>query len=319
MITIRRILFPTDFSRCANQAFAHAVQLAKRHGAELHVLHAYVPYEDHTSLLTTASLAPEVKPGATILTPPMLQVLEAEQAQSLPITQMVIRDISTGPVILDYATEHDIDLIVMGTHGRRGIGHLFLGSVAEEVVRFAACPVFTIKETKEPHRASAFRKILVPVDFSKNAEQAVRCAKELATLYGAELQLLHIVEEQLHPAMYATGRSSIFEFMPEIEITSAKEIERMLKESGGPDVATEIHIREGRASRDIVRFAESHGSDLIVIATHGLSGIEHLLLGSVTEKVVRFARVPVFTVKTFGKSLIGLKEEQHRETTAVHA
>lgn len=319
MITIQRILFPTDFSRCANQAFVQAVQLAKRHGAELHVLHAYVPYEDHTSLLTVVPAAPEVRPGATILTPPMLQVLEQQQAQTLRITQNVVRDISVGPVIIDYAREHEVDLIVMGTHGRRGIGHLFLGSVAEEIVRFAPCPVFTIRETMEPHEAGAFRKILVPVDFSKHAEQAVRYAKELAILYGAELQLLHIVEEQLHPALYATGRSSIFEFMPEIETTSVREIERMLMDSGGPEVQVEIHIREGRAARDIVKFAESHASDLIVIATHGLTGIEHLLLGSVTEKVVRFSRVPVFTVKPFGTSLLKSPEVHHDASVGPHS
>lgn len=304
MITIRRILFPTDFSRCANQAFVHAVQLAKRHGAEMHILHAYVPYEDHTNLLAAGAVAPDVRPGASILTPPMLQVLENGDARKVPIIQHVIRDISTGPVIIDYAAGHDIDLIVMGTHGRRGIGHLFLGSVAEEVVRFAPCPVFTIRETRESRSVSEFHRILVPIDFSRHSEQAVRYAKELALQHGAELQLLHIVEAQLHPSLYATGRSSIFEFMPEIETTSVKEIERMVKESAGPEVTSEIHVREGRASRDIVRFTETHGSDLIVIATHGLTGIEHLLLGSVTEKVVRFSPVPVFTVKTFGKSLL---------------
>ncbi len=301
MLTIKKILFPTDYSRCADQAFGVAVQFALRFKAELHLLHAHVPHESDPQPLSQIRQGK----GEELLSESMKDVIAQTQASGLSIVGSVVRDIAVGPVILDYVKENDIDLVVMGTHGRRGLGHLFLGSVAEEVVRFSTCPVLTIKEKKEPRAATSWKKILVPVDFSKYSEQTVRYAKELATTFGAELQILHIVEELLHPAFYTTGRSSIFEFMPEIEASSIKETNRILKEAGGPDVKFELHLQEGRASRDIVRFAERHDSDLIVIATHGLTGIEHLLLGSVTEKVVRFSSVPVLTVKAFGKSLIG--------------
>jgi nucleotide-binding universal stress UspA family protein len=301
MLTIKKILFPTDYSRCADQAFGVAVKFAKQFKAELHLLHAHVPHEADPQSISQLRQAK----GEELLSESMKTVIAQAQASGLSITGSIVRDIAVGPVILDYVRANDIDLVVMGTHGRRGLGHLFLGSVAEEVVRFSPCPVLTIKEKKEPSEAGPWQKILVPIDFSKHSEQAVRYAKELAVMFGAELQILHIVEELLHPAFYASGRSSIFEFMPEIEASSVKETNRILKEAGGPEVKFELHLQEGRASRDIVRFAERHGSDLIVIATHGLTGIEHLLLGGVTEKVVRFSSVPVFTVKAFGKSLLG--------------
>jgi nucleotide-binding universal stress UspA family protein len=81
-------------------------------------------------------------------------------------------------------------------------------------------------------------------------------------------------------------------------------METLLQKAKGPEVAADLHVIEGHAAADIVRFAESHHSDLIVIATHGRTGIEHMLLGSITEKVVRRAPCPVFTVRTFGKSLV---------------
>jgi nucleotide-binding universal stress UspA family protein len=81
-------------------------------------------------------------------------------------------------------------------------------------------------------------------------------------------------------------------------------MKNLLKETKGPKVAADFYVLEGRAANAIVNFAESHNSDLIVISTHGLTGLKHMLQGSVTEKVVRMAPCPVLTVSAFGKSLL---------------
>ncbi len=80
-----------------------------------------------------------------------------------------MRGFSTAPAILEYAKHNDIDLIVMGTHGRRGLGHLFLGSVAEEVVRLSSVPVLTVRERETPKPFEKMRRLLVPLDFSQHA------------------------------------------------------------------------------------------------------------------------------------------------------
>jgi nucleotide-binding universal stress UspA family protein len=213
------------------------------------------------------------------------------------------RSISTAPAILDYANENDIDLIVMGTHGRRGLGHLLLVSVAEEVVRVASCPVLTIREHEEPTPIEAIEQILVPVDFSGHSKKALAYAKEMAATYNARLHLLHVIEDVKYPAFYMSGRLSYFDIVPEVEAKSREALKKFLEDAGMSEATADIHVIEGHAAGDIVKFAASHSIDLVVIATHGLTGLDHFLLGSVTEKVVRRAPCPVFTVKAFGKSL----------------
>ncbi len=302
MLNIKKVLFPTDFSRCADQAYPYALRMVRQHGAELHVFHCRVPYEgDGESALSSAG---ELQKLVQRLTAGENGAADRSVQQSIPMVFREERAISAAQSILEYAGEHDIDLIVMGTHGRRGVKHLLLGSVAEEVVRYARIPVLTVRESKVPKAGSSIQRILVPMDFSDYAQHALAYAKELAALHEAEMQLLHVVQEVMHPAFYVTGRTSIFEFTPEVEKTSVENMCSMLGRVGGPNVSAEIYLKEGHPAQQIVQFAQEYRSDLIVIATHGLTGVQHFLVGSVAEKVVRTSPVPVFVVKSFGKSLI---------------
>jgi nucleotide-binding universal stress UspA family protein len=295
-------MWPTDFSRCAKQALGHAVYWAGKHGAELHALHATVLLQDDPSHLPNREeINQQLKDLAKHQ---MSSTIQALQTSDLKIKQAQVRGISTAPAILGYAKENDIDLIVMGTHGRRGLGHLFLGSVAEEVVRLASCPVLTIRERETPAPVEVMKHILVPVDFSGPGQQALVYAKQIAAFYNARLQLLHVVEEFIPPTFYMASGSSIFAFKPELKARAEQEMKKLLKEAKGPEVAADFHVIEGHAAIEIVNFAESRQTDLIVIATHGRTGIAHTLLGSITEKVVRRAPCPVFTVRVFGKSLV---------------
>lgn len=305
MIQMNRILFPTDFTRCAEQAFAFAVHFARQGGAELHMLHAIVLHDDDPH--NPAHHFPDVSELHNLLAEiagkKMCAVVEDHDVGDLTILQEQRRGISAGPVILDYANDHDIDLIVMGTHGRRGIGHILLGSVAEEVVRLASCPVLTVREKEEEKPVEAIEQILVPIDFSDFSRQTIRYAEEIARSCRAELQFLHVVEQTVYPSFYRTFSVNLYDLGQHIVDSSREALENLVGETVNPDISTSVHVIEGNAASDIVRFAGEHGTDLIVIATHGLTGMEHLLIGSVTEKVVRQAPCPVFTVKPFGKSI----------------
>ena len=145
IVSIRRILSPTDFSDPSSEAQRYAVALADRLGAELHLLHVVVPpvvpFPDSSSSWTM--------PASGLKS----QVEEAEESLSKEIVswpeeRRVVSSVITGfPVeeIKKYAEDHEIDLIVMGTHGLTGISHLMLGSVAEKLVRVATCPVLTVR------------------------------------------------------------------------------------------------------------------------------------------------------------------------------
>jgi nucleotide-binding universal stress UspA family protein len=306
MIQLNRVLFPTDFTRCAEQAFAFAVHFARVYGAEMHMLHAIVLHDDDPH--NPAHHFPDVEELHTLLTEiagkKMCAAIEDNEVDDLTVRQAQRRGISAGPVILDYASDNEIDLIVMGTHGRRGLGHLLLGSVAEEVVRLAPCPVLTVREQEVPKPVEAIEQILVPIDFSEFSRQTIRYAEEIARSCDAQLQLLHVVEQTVYPSIYRTFSVHLHDLGQHIMETSGEALEELVREIVGPDVSTSVHVIEGNAPSEIVKFAGDHDSDLIVIATHGLTGIEHLLIGSVTEKVVRQAPCPVFTVKPFGKTLV---------------
>lgn len=302
MLEIKRILWPTDFSRCATQALGHAVHWARTYGAELHILHANVLLQNDSQHFPNEEVFNQQLQDLSKQR--MTSTIEALQPEALQIKPAQIRAISTAPAILGYAKEHDIDLMVMGTHGRRGLGHLFLGSVAEEVVRLASCAVFTIREREAAAPVEKMKRILVPVDFSAHAQQALVYAKELAAFYHARLQLIHVIEAFIPPTFYVTTGISTITFSAELKAKTHEAMIELLQKTKGPKVEADFHVIEGNAAYDIVDFAKEKNSDLIVISTHGRTGLEHLLMGSVTEKVVRRAPCPVFTVRTFGKSLV---------------
>jgi nucleotide-binding universal stress UspA family protein len=306
MLQLKKILFPTDFSRCANQALAHAVFLAEKYEAEIHVLHVVTLFNDQPSIISNEITETEstIRKLEDIVEKQLDKVVDAEGSDDMKIITATKREVSAAPAILEYASDNTIDLIVMGTHGRRGLGHLLLGSAAEEVVRLSVCPVFTIRELKEPKPVIKVNNILVPVDFSNHSKNALAYASKIAQSYKAQLQVLHIIEETMHPAFSITGKSSIFDLIPGIEDDCRKRTEKMVREVVSEKVNPKIYVKGGRASSDIIKFAKENSTDLIVITTHGLTGLEHMLLGSVTEKVVRMAHCPVFTVKAFGRNLL---------------
>ncbi len=305
MIQLKRILFATDFSPCAEQAFTHALYLAKRYQAELHVLHAVIlrdfSNQPEFSLVTLGTLRRQFEEAAKRQ---MTAMLESYTPDQVKIIQAHRRGDSASTVILDYAKEQDMDLVVLGTHGRRGLGHFFLGSEAEKVVRLSSCPVFTIRERKVPRLIEEVDRILVPIDFSEHSKHALRYAKQIAASYDARLQLLHVIEKVIQPPFYAQEYYHDLGRMEALQQRSKEALGQFLEETEGPELSAELHVIEGRAATDITLCAKELASDLIVIATHGLTGMEHLLIGSVTEKVVRQASCPVFTVTVYGKNLI---------------
>jgi len=162
MIAIRKILVPTDFDLAAETALTYAQELAVRFGAAVHVLHVV----DNVYLKTFGS------EGAAIMAPELQAEIERAARKRLddfvaargtadrPMTVSLMTSTAPALAIVDYAREHAIDLIVMGTHGRGPLGHLILGSVAERVVRLAPCPVLTMHHGEGAKLASEVARVV---------------------------------------------------------------------------------------------------------------------------------------------------------------
>jgi nucleotide-binding universal stress UspA family protein len=240
--------------------------------------------------------------------------------QGVRVTCSTAEGLAAAPLILDYAEVHDIDVIAMSTHGRRGFRRLLLGSVAEEVVQRSSCPVVTLGPGAAGHRPWP-QRIVVAVDLSQHSTAPVAYGKELAAMLHGELHLLHVVVPPPVPASFEGSGLPALAFDPRLLEQQAQiALEALYRNAGGPSVPWSSHVEHGVAVDSIVRFAASNSCDLIVVASHGLTGVSHLLMGSVSERVVRQAPCPVFTVKSFGKALIEPATATRKNTSgrAVH-
>jgi nucleotide-binding universal stress UspA family protein len=296
----KQILFPTDFSVCAERAFSHAAHLAVTYEARLHIVSVVdSDKEAESSPMNYLPLgADELADELDIKVDRSER--EPERARDgIDTVNVTLTGSSPWRVILDYAEQNDIDLIVMGTHGRHGVDRMILGSIAEQVVRRAHCPVLTIRarDTKVDRDGP----IIVPVDFSPFSTGTIAQAVELATAYGSKLHLVHVVEPIALPSVYGVDPSGMV--VPDMEDRAAKALDELAARSIPNSVESQTHVLVGHAVHEIVESAEDAGARMIVIATHGLTGLRRFLMGSVTEQVVREAPCPVFTVRSFGKQL----------------
>lgn len=295
-----RILMPTDFSNCADSALSHAIFLAQQYGAELHLLHVVVLHGESPQDLQTAF--PDIEEIYTrlrdIAATEMGRTLRARQLGTLRVREVQRRGVAAAPTIVDYAAEEEIDLVVLGTHGRRGIRRFLLGSVAEEVVRTAGCPVVTVPY-EDVTSVESIDRILVPYDFSADSEGALETAKELAATYGSQLDVVHAITPPMGPDgladVPALGGAQI-----DLEKAVADALAQRVAAAAGPDVPADTHIVQGGAASEVADFASELGADLIVIGSHGLTGLSHFLLGSVSERVVRLAHCPVLVLRRSG-------------------
>ncbi len=294
------ILVTHDFSKGSSRALDYGIEFAIENRAELHFLHVEVLHDD-SEIPTQPN-----KTKAQVLR----EELRADIQKSLKkqgyaytdlssIKYTVLREVAAAPAIIDYCKNYNIDMVVMGTHGRRGLSRKILGSVAEEVVRLAPCTVFTVREQLNfESLEDSLRTIAVPFDFSDHSKIALSYAKEMADSFDARLEIVHVIEEKLHPAFYTGGVSSVYDLQPNLEEKILAEMENIYDNLDGPEINAKYTVLKGHPVKEIVHWLEEKKHNLVVIATHGLSGLERVVLGSVTERIVRMAPCPVITVKS---------------------
>jgi nucleotide-binding universal stress UspA family protein len=280
------IVHPTDFSPPSAKAFELACALAHEQGARLIVLYVLPPPTSHGEVVARRQedFSPDLWNELRSIRDPADAVHVEHWLRSGDVVEEIV----------DAAKESGCKLIVVGTHGRGGVGRVLMGSVAEKLLRSAPCPVVTLKATPgaDAHTKLAHvETILHPTDFSADSEAAFRLACSLAKDFGAAVQVLHVGAPPLV--------SPIMGVVPVAPERLREDLTAQLKSIVAPAPVRVTHqlIFKSDTGGAILKAAEATKADLIVMGTHGRSGARRLLLGSVAEHVVRNAVCPVLTVK----------------------
>lgn len=314
MLRIDNILLALDYTASSERATSLALLLAERTGAKLHMLYADVLQNDPERAEQVAAAPDRLRERIRDSLEPDSQI--RFDPGSVQVEHVTVRGVAAAAAILSYAEDQDVDLIVMGTHGRRGVQRLLLGSVAEEVVRLAPSPVLTVGSAGSKRLEPSRRPILVPVDFSDHARAALLHAEALAELLDVHVEVLHVVEQNLYPLIYGHTLQTAYEVDPELDQRASEALERFVSESWTSQVDVQTFVQSGHAYQEVLAFAKEREAGMILMSTHGVTGLEHFLVGSVAEKVVRRATCPVFTLKSFGKHLLSSDSSADPSTEA---
>ncbi|KAA3661387.1 MAG: universal stress protein [Calditrichaeota bacterium] len=293
----KKILIPTDFSQNANEAMLYAHLFARIYNTQCTLFHviSLFDYDPNNPNYNFPSFDDVYNTHEQIASEEIDKLHVKDE--NILFEKKIVRGVSAADEIINFAGENGYDLIIMGTHGRSGLSHFFIGSVTEKVIRHQPCPVMAVRYQRENAIPERFEKILVPVDFSNYSRKTLEYAVELATNSDAFIELIHVIEEQIHPAYYVAGDVSILKMFPDLREKSTTALRELAENNLKQDIKFSCHVKEGKSHTEIVDFADEQDIDLIVMATHGLSGFEHFLMGSTTEKVLRKSSTPILAIK----------------------
>lgn len=292
MSSLKRILAAVDGSDTAACGLEFAIERAKRHGATLGVAYAV----NRTSVAMAVS-----NPYGYVDPTPMLEAIDDEAGEILDasISRARTFDVSAKSIkleglpadaIVERARETHADLVVMGSHGRRGIGRMLIGSVAGGVVRSCSAPVFVVPNGSPP--AGPLNRALVCLDGSPASEMALAFAVRIAEVENARLTLCTVVEPESPTEEFVLPAFLHEEILGKARQTLAAGSERAKGIAG-----VETQLLHGDAVTEIVSFAKRISADCIFAGTHGRAGIPRLLLGSVASGLLQSSSVPVCTVR----------------------
>ena len=302
--SFRSILVPLDGSQFAEQALPLAAEVAKRGGGKLllALVHQLPPNPVDTATVNMFNHAEFAtrKAELTYLERYADQIRKA----GIEVGSAVTLEGPTVSSLVEYVHDACIDLVVMATHGRGGIERAWLGSVADQLIRNLHVPVLLVRPPEHgTSTAKGQGQILVPVDESALAEESLDPAVKMAGLWDSEISLIQVVppvalaQDAMLPVSSAydeelTGLRRD-EAQAYVERVAAKIRERGLRASG-------VAIVGVRVADSILSVAHPEQVSLIVLATHGRGGLQRLALGSVADKLVRGADVPVLVYRPTG-------------------
>ena len=287
LIRLRTILCATDFSSISEAALLYAVAIARRYDSQIYVAHVICP--DAYQLVPPESFGAALAQAHRYAEQKMGELLVSGQLRAIP-HQVLLGEGELWGVLSNMLAEHEVDLVVVGTHGRTGIRKLLLGSVAEEIFRLAPCPVLTVgprAHRKVPAQA-ALRHILYATDFTPTAERAAAYATSLAQEHRARLTLLHVVPEATHASRQNTDLLHTF---------FAKRLRELVPPEADLWCDPEFVVEFGSPADGILKVAADRRADLVVLGVRRSANFPGHLPPATAYKVVCQAQCPVLTVR----------------------
>ncbi len=275
----KKILVPLDISELSMVALPYAEQMAGRLGSEIILLSVSESAEAqdyHKHQMHVETIINTTKHNAE-------RYLEKREGKEIKVESVILVG-HPAEEIVDYADKEDIDLIVMATHGRSGIGRWTLGSVVDKVMRATKRPVALIRAKgarPDVREKGILNKALVPLDGSKEGEAVIPYIEELASGLKAEVLLLQVGPSKADTEDYL------------------EKVSDRLKSKG---ITTRFEVRVGDAAGEIIKLADELNADLVAMSTHGRSGIGRWALGSVAERVLNAGNTPLLLVRAPGAS-----------------
>lgn len=290
-----QVLLATDFSRPAMRAYAYAAKLATAFTTRLVILNVLEgpPVLDREFPVNALYLK-QLQEEADCELAKLVRLAKMDGVSAEPWLEYGI----PAQCIAKAAEKRSAALIVLGTHGRTGWNRVLLGSTAEAVVREAPCPVLTVRvmeESVELPGAASIERLLVPIDFSEFAQEALEYATLLAKQLNTRVRLVHAMMAAAYPLDFALFGVSEEQALREKVHEHLDKLVSVVKADG---VVAEGSCEVGAPGEVILKHAKEVGAGAVVMGTHGRRGLSHLALGSVAEYVVRHAACPVFTVKS---------------------
>jgi nucleotide-binding universal stress UspA family protein len=298
----KKMLIPLDGSELAEVVLVYAIELTSRLGLEVILFHVYSPEEVELLPMRRTYIDKKVET--------MRRQLETQtKTGPKPISEKVevhgeLAEGYPAEEIIRYADDKGIDIILMGTHGRSGINRWAMGSVADKVLRASKVPIWLVRAGIPPETVLnkwPMRKVLVLLDGSELAESVLPHVEALAKQRGTEFIDVTLLEvlEPIPPAVYYFNYTVPIDWGDIID-RSEKEVEKYLARTekrlkdAGLKVQSEFLM--GKPAETIVDYVNKNPVNLVVMSTHGRSGLSRWVLGSVAEKVLLGVSSPIFLV-----------------------
>ncbi|WP_274474536.1 universal stress protein [Mangrovimonas aestuarii] len=276
---MKKIIVPVDFSQHSEYALEAAAILAKQNNAEILALHML---EISEAVLTKSESASQAKAiyFLKVAEQRFDQFLDKPYLAGVTVTP-IVKHFKVFSEVSEVADETNADLIVMGSHGASGLTELFIGSNTERVVRYSDIPVLVLKSKPNGFK---MEHVVLASDFTDESVGAYQKASKMLDSIGAKLSLLYVN-------------------LPNDKFRSTNEVDSRItsflkKADGNTDRLKDVHmVNDYTVEKGVLNFANKHGVDLIVVPTHGRTGIAHFFGGSISEDIANHAVLPVMTFK----------------------